>query len=132
MNDLVGAMVRVKGEHLHSGRLVTIEDYVSAEDSEDGKPFYWASSQQGVNDVVLNVDDFDEAYSSAEVRARRPPTLARLAKALSSEVHGDWSDLVEIDETNVDEATIVCFGSTQDGLRLMIRLRVSSVQVVDF
>lgn len=129
MSEPAGTLVRITAEHRHKGHLVTIEDFVSVEESEEDEPFYWASSQQGVNDVVLREGDFVVAYTAAEAAARKPPTASRIADRLS--VLGDH-EVVEVDESQVQGDTVICFGVTPDGLRISFVMTISQVTEVDF
>ena len=120
-----GTLVRV----LKTGQAVTVEDFVSAEESEDGIPFYWASSDHGMNDVILFDGDFEVKLTAAQARARRPPSPEQVVRALS--FIGDHGTF-DCDETEPDGASLLCFGRTPDGLRIAVELTVTNVYEVDF
>lgn len=126
-----GDLVRViKNGHPYLDELVEIEDFVSAEESDDGEAFYWASGGGGVNNIHdLTDGDFVPAYTAAEARARKPPTVSDVANSLH--LTGDH-DVFNCNETEVIDNIVTCYGETPDGLCIVVKLKVTDVQQVDW
>lgn len=107
----------------------TVEDHVTAEEAEDGIAFYWGSSPNGVNDVLAPEALVTEVIRTAqEMRDRKPPTSEQIVRGL--DLLGDH-DVFDCDETEPDGTALLLYGKTPDGLRLSVRIEVTSVEVVD-
>jgi hypothetical protein len=120
-----GTIVRKHGER----RFITIEDYVSAEEAEDGKPFYWANSPHGFNDVTLEPHEFEVVMTAEQAKARKPPTVEEVAAALASSALDSYDDF-EITESYRESGGFEVGGETHDGLRFEAEIKVVWVQEV--
>lgn len=138
----IGAMGRIlrqtdnldsRGRTYRRGETFVIEDYVSAEESEDGFAFYYGSHNEGFNNVCVRAKDVEQVMSAEEVHNRRPPSTKEILDAVASQMLGSWGNL-DIDESNKDtEAGVVEFyGSTTDGLRFSFTLAVRDIFRSDF
>lgn len=116
-----------------AGLLFRIEDYVTAEQSEDGVAFYWGSSNTGINDVCVPADAVEQVMTPQQARARRPPGLPSLLRYLGSALLDDGDDF-KIHETNQREEhdrSVTAYGTTDDGIRFAVVVAVESVMEVD-
>jgi hypothetical protein len=133
----VGALARtvqdveVDGRRYRKGQSIIIEDYVSAEESLDGVPFYWGSVNGGVYNIWIRADRVELTRSAAEMSARTIPDAEAIIKALSSAVM-DRFDGFEINETEIDGPdSLLVYGCTGDGLQFGFTLTVSELQEVE-
>lgn len=107
-----------------------VEDYVTAEEAEDGVAFYYGSNDGGYNNVDCPAAEVLEVIRTAEEqRNRKVPTPEEIARHL--DVLRDH-DLFDCDETEPDGTAVQCYGVTPDGLRVAVRLRVEAVDRVDW
>ena len=138
----VGALARITrdiptggGERaLREGQLIEIEDYVSAEEAENGTPFYWASTHGtgNINDVVVDADAVEQVKTAAQMNARRIPTVNELRHFLGFALLEE-GDEIEITETSIDgESGLEIAGSTHDGLRFAATIQITSIYEADF
>lgn len=119
---------------LHTGQLIVIEDYVSAEESEDGIPFYWASSHGtgNMNDVSVYADAVELVKTSKQMNSRRIPTVSEIRDFLSSALLDDGEGF-EVTETDRDgENGVEIAGQTSDGLRFAATVQITSIYEADF
>jgi hypothetical protein len=138
----IGAMGRMlrRTEHLdgggrsyNRGDTFIIDDYVSAEESEDGYAFYYGSRNEGYGNVCVRARDVEQVMTVEEVRRRELPSTKELLDAVSFQMLGGWGD-IDIDETYKDpEAGVVeLYGQTAEGLRFVFTLSVQDIQRADF
>lgn len=119
---------------LHPGELIEIEDYVSAEDAEDGVPFYWASTHGtgNMNDVTVNADNVELVKTAEQMNARRIPTVTQLRNFLGSELLADGEGF-QVTETDHDgENGVEIAGRTDDGLRFAATIQITTIYEADF
>lgn len=109
-----------------------VDDYVSAEESEDGQAFYWGSSVYGVGDVAVAASAVVKIMSASDMARRRPPTLAAIRRAVACDLLIGHAADFTLDETDAsgggDEIDV--YGETDDGLRFGFTLTVSNVYEV--
>lgn len=124
---------------LRKGTRFRVEGFVSAEEAEGDRPFYWGSTSNGVNDVTVDADKARVVMTPEQVRARRPPSVAAIRKAVIAEVCGmdgfdaDAQMTFDTDEALLDgEDAIEVAGQTDQGLRFAFRLRIENVCEADF
>lgn len=124
-------VIRSSGD-AREGEELTLEDYVSAEEAEDptGVAFYWASTEQGVNDRWVEAGAIEVIQTAKEAAARRPPTREEVAEGLNGLLTDH--DVFDCDEIERDGDTLMLYGKTPDGLRVAVELQVQSVVQVDF
>lgn len=114
----------------HRGEVLTVEEYVSAHEAEDGKAFYWGSTDQGVNDRWFAADACELVQTAEDAAARKPPTRDEVAHGL--DLLRDH-EAFDCDETEPDgDGAVMLYGKTPDGLRIAVRLVVERVEQVDF
>jgi hypothetical protein len=130
-----GTVLRLSdiGSQIRSRAVVfEVEDYVSAEDAEDGVPFYWGSTAGGINNVTVPADSALELIRTAKQQADRAlPTVEELCQHLGSALLSD-SDTYRISETMPDGSRDVeVYGRTEDDLPFGFRVRVTGVWRTD-
>lgn len=140
MSDFIefGALAKVTRDipdlALRMGQLIVIEDYVSAEASEDGTPFYWASSHGtgNMNDVIVYADAVELVKTSEQMNSRRIPTLAEVRNFLGFALLevGDGFDISETDYFGEDGVEIA--GKTSEGLPFVATIQITSIYEADF
>lgn len=116
------------------GTTFIIEEYVLANESDDGKPFYWGNSRPGnMNDICAPADAVELVKSKAQMDARTIPTRAQLVGLLSSAVMTSGNGF-NINETDQDKATgvIECAGETDDGLTFAFVITLTNPHETDF
>jgi len=109
-----------------------VEEYVTAEEAEDTHGYYMGSNHGGSYNVEVREDHVELVRSREEMRSRKLPTPAEVAAIISSEVIG-FNDL-NIDEADYSEGngSIELYGSTREGLRFAVNVKVLSVEHADF
>lgn len=108
------------------GTRAIVEDYVSAEDAEDGHAFYWASSNGGLNNVVIAAEHAQLMKTPKQLAQSRVPSTEVLKEYLGSALLGDGDsfDITETDRSE-DERTVAIYGRTDDGLSFGVHLTFS-------
>jgi hypothetical protein len=102
-----------------------VEDFVSAEDAEDGVAFYWGNADGGFNNVTVPADAVELVRTVEQQNARMLPSREELISFLGSTLLSDCG-FFSINETNRDgEAAMEVFGETAEGLTFGFRLHVS-------
>jgi hypothetical protein len=119
----------VEGFEARVGTEFEVEDYVTAEQAEDGVAFYWGSRHGGINNVTAAASSIEVVRTAEQMRARRVPTCEEVARGLS--LLGDH-DTFDCDETEPDGSLVTCYGATPDGLRVAVEVRVVGVTWVDW
>lgn len=123
-----------EGGGYKAGRLIEIEDFVSAEEAEDGIAFYWASSHGtgNMNDVCVSAEHVEVVKTANQMNARRIPTMEELRDFLGSALL-DSGDTFEITETDRDGlGGVEIAGKTHDGLRFAATIQITSIYEADF
>lgn len=105
------------------GSVLVIGDYVSAEQADDGTPFYWSQGSSG--DSWFFEGDAELVRSASELAARKVPTAEQIASDLGG-VIGNFR-LIDVDESDVDGSSVDFYGTTDDGLSVGFRVRVERV-----
>lgn len=128
-----GTLVRVvnfaEGFEARVGTEFEVEDYVSAEEAEDGVAFYWGSNNGGSNNVTAAAAGLEVVRTAEEMRARTIPTCEEVARGLN--LLGDH-DVFDADEIEPEGAHVILYGSTPDGLRVAVDVKVCGVTRVDW
>lgn len=101
--------------------------------SEEDPPvaFYWGSNNGGMNNVTAAASSLEVVKTAAQMRARRVPTCEEMAEEIQGELMFR-GERVDVDETEREGATVLLYGSTHDGLRVAIDVRVMGVTQVDW
>lgn len=119
------------------GHEFVVEDYVSAEDSEDGVPFYWGSTHKSgnMNDVVVEARHVELVKSEAVMSARTLPSAKAIAEYLGSESLGGFGGkgfTFNEADYSAGDGTLELYGSTDDGLPVGVTVKVIRIVQVDF
>lgn len=112
------------------GREGVIEDYASAEESEDGHPFYWVNDN-GYGTFPVDAEHVEVVKTVEAMEARRIPTMEELRDYLGSELLGDC-DTFDITQTDRDGSGVEIAGKTSDGLRFAATIQITSIYETDF
>lgn len=139
-----GAMVRVTEDtpdlsgraHRAKGFEFEVEDvYPGLPDDqhEPGQiniPFVEGSTAGGYNNVTLPVSVLEVVKTPEQMRARTLPTPDTINKFLISslleEDHG-----IDINETQVNDGVVHCYGTTDDGLTFGFSVKIDSIYPTD-
>lgn len=121
---------------LPKGYRFEVEDYVSAEESEDGRAFYWGSADGGGNNVAVLAEFAEQVMSAEQASQRTIPTRPKLAKEIGAALVRDGGDrsgfaIFECDGVTGDGVTTELFGKTDEGLSFGFRVRVEQVWRTD-
>lgn len=113
---------------IRAGQKMVVEDYVPAEESEDGKAFYWLNHQNGYNNRnrwALE-SNLNLVASASEVSKRTVPTIEAIAKSIKIDPWGgDFSwDSIE----PCGEGRVGITGRTSDGLEFVTEVQVLYVE----
>lgn len=138
----IGAMARMlretenldgRGRTYRRGDTFVIEDYVSAEESEDGIPFYYGSRNDGINNVCVRARDVEQIRTAKEMQSRKVPSAKEILDVVASNMLGD-SGGFDIDESykDPDAGVVEFYGETAEGLRFAFTLAVQDIQRSDF
>lgn len=106
-----------------------VEDYVAAEEAEDGNAFYWGSTNEGFNNVNFFATDVEQVKTAEEVAARPLPTPQQLAALLGSGIGSfddDEFELVAADYSD-GEGLVEFDGLTAEGLPFSFTVQVTDV-----
>lgn len=122
-----------EGKGYKAGRLIEIEEYIDANEAEDGVAFYWASSHGtgNMNDITVDARHVELSKTSEQMNARRIPTMEELRGFLGSELLGD-SATFEVTETDRGGSGVEIAGKTRDGLRFAATIQITSIYESDF
>jgi hypothetical protein len=105
-----------------------VEDYVSAEESEDGKAFYWGNAEGGGNNICVAAADVEQAKSAEEMAARVLPGAKELLDfAVSALLTG--RDEIEVTETSRSGGVIEGYGKTEDGLTFGFTMLIPQISI---
>ena len=133
-----GALARVlrdtpdlvnEGNTFREGLEFEVEDYATAEQSEDGKAFYYGSTGDNYNDVCVYEEDVEEARSLEEMRARTIPAPSEILNSLSSSFWGsnDGFD-INLSTTNTTDNSIEFEGTTKEGLHFGFTFKLTELE----
>ena len=123
----VGDIVR----HKSNGREFTLSDLNDRALTPEYSDEYWADgwSEWG-SEEVDRPEDIELVMSAEKAAARKLPTSDEIAGGLN--LLGDgWGGKVDVNETEKDGATVFCYGTTDDGLRVTFRVTVTHVYESD-
>lgn len=111
---------------LRKGDEFEVEDFVSAQETEDGKAFYWLQRSDG-SSVCVRDGVLEEIRTAKEQRARVLPDAKELLTLVSDAViHGDG-----VYETTLDGASIAVYGRADNGLTYGFRLALTGIWKTD-
>jgi hypothetical protein len=105
-----------------------VEDFVSAEQSEDGRAFYWGNANGGGNNVCVLAADVEQVKTAEEMAMRALPEAKELLDFISSALLTD-RDGIRIDEVERSGGVIEAFGKTEEGLTFGFSFPVTEVSI---
>ena len=87
---LEGALARITETHdgldnrtYYKDMTFTVDEFITAEEAEDGVAFYWGSSGYGFGDVAVEASKVEQVMSADEAKAREVPSLAEVTEFLA-------------------------------------------------
>lgn len=93
---------------------------------EDDELFASGWSEYGTEDVE-DESDIELVMSAKDAKARVLPTEDEIAGGLN--LLGDgWNGVVDVIEMDKEGASLLCYGTTRDGLSVSFRVTVSDVE----
>lgn len=112
-----------------------VDEYISAEEAEDGVAFYWGSSEYGYGDVAVEAGKVEQVMSADEARARKVPSLAEVTQFLAGAAvsYGD-GDTFRVDGAeyfNKERGLFSVEGKADNGLRFVAQVQVQFVEEQD-
>jgi len=117
-----GAMARLtrditshRDREYRKGQQFIVNDYVPAEEAEDGRAFYWGNINDGMNNITVSAEDVEQVMTAEQVNGRRAPSVQAILNSLMSCNGGDGFD-VHTAQGNADDRTVTFEGRTDDGL----------------
>jgi hypothetical protein len=106
----------------------TVEEYISAEEAEDGTAFYWGSAQGGCNNVAAWASDIELVKTADEMAARRIPTVPEVVELISSALIGAEG----VHETDRDGVSgVEVYARAENGLTYGFRVHVTDLWRTD-
>ena len=110
----------------------TINEYIPAEQTEDGKAFYIASAgTDNYNNVDLWPEHLVIEKTVTEMNAREIPSATTILDAISSNLLDSYFGF-ELSETFASTGEIEVFGETDDGLSFGFTLVISGLDQTSF
>lgn len=111
---------------LRKGDEFEVEDFVGAQETEDGKAFYWLQRSDG-SSVCVRDGVLEAIRTAKEQRARVLPDAKELLTLVSNTViHGDG-----VYETTLDGTSIAVYGRADNGLTYGFRLALTGIWKTD-
>ena len=105
-----------------------VEDFVSAEQSEDGRAFYWGSAGGGGNNICVLAADVEQVKSTEEMDARALPEAKQLLDFICSAMLGDGEGMT-IEGMHMEDREIAGFGTTDDGLDFEFSIPLTEIYI---
>lgn len=107
----------------------TVEDYIPAEESEDGKAFYYGSTGDNINNVVVAAEDVIEVRSLEEMRARTIPTPAEVLTEIGSNLMG-FCDGFSItgSDTDIENNSVYYEATADNGLDFSFTITLTELE----
>lgn len=121
--------VSIKGRNWRQGTEFLVQDYVPADEAEDGQAFYWGNQGEGnFNNVWFLAADVEQVKTAKQMNDRTTPTPAQIAQALASALGGttDIGFIHEADYSSRD-GLVEFSATTDDGLEYWFSVRVAAV-----
>lgn len=119
-----GTIVTVKGR---TDRL-TVEEYVSAAESDDNKAFYWLSTESGLNDTSADEEDVTLVMSAADAAKRKLPTAEEVVDQLNLL---SW-ELNATESGRESDGVRYVYAKTDEGLPYTFLVTVNAIQRSDW
>lgn len=117
------------------GHEFIIEDYVNAEESDDGVPFYWGSTHKSgnINDVAVSADRVELIKTEAAMNSRTLPSANAIAEYLASEALGFGGEDFSFSEGDYSagDGTLELYGRTTEGLPMSVTVKVIRIVMAD-
>lgn len=117
------------------GHEFIIADYVNAEESVDGIPFYWGSTHKSgnINDVAVRADCVELVKTEAAMNSRTLPSANAIAEYLASEALGFGGEDFSFNEADYSagDGTLELYGRTTEGLPMSVTVKVIRIVKAD-
>lgn len=113
---------------ISEGRTVTgvVSDYVTSEQAEDGKAFYYVDAEGGMNNFYPLASEVTPGRSVAELQNRTLPDPTEFLKSLNIE-----SDEFTIGGFDLQDGAITLYSETPEGLMFVAHLEVRYMEVYE-
>lgn len=117
------------GAHQRQGLEIEVEEFVTAEEAEDGTAFYWGSARGGMNNVVFRHEDVEVVRTASQQANREAPSREALLRAVGSMIITGDSDGIRVTETGYDaeKGAIEVVAITDEGLEFTFHLFADSI-----
>lgn len=130
----VGTLVELRtdveneGRFYRAGTKAEINYYITAEEDDEGKAFYWLVSpgSRHDNEFWAYPEDILIVMTAEEWKAsRRVPTLAEATEWVADSL-GDIADMGTVDEANMDveDGTVEFSGTTVHGMAFTFTVKI--------
>lgn len=132
----IGALARTTDHGYHwddnyvDGMKFVVEDYVSAEEAEDGVAFYYGSHSDGMNNVTVLEEHAELALSKSQMGQRQLPSKESLQQAFAFELLGSWDEYSISEADHSEPGVIDLLGETEDGLPFSVKVYIGEVHHV--
>lgn len=138
-----GTLARITETHVgldnrnnYKDTTFVVDEFISAEEAEDGVAFYWGSSEYGYGNVAVEATKVAQVMSADEARARKVPSLAEVTRFLAGAAvsYGD-GDTFRVDGAEYFDRERGVFsveGKADNGLRFVAQVQVQFVEEQDF
>lgn len=114
---------------LPEGKTFLIEDYVPADETDDGKAYYVGSADGGGGNIAVYAENVTLDLTPQQVADRRPPSAASIVQELDLLGHFDGFRTFEWDSYGKDDGTVHVVAETDDGLPFTFKVSVSDVAI---
>lgn len=130
----VGTLVELNTDVVNDGHVYStgtkaeINYYISAEEDDEGKAFYWLvfPGSRHDNEFWAYPDEITILQTAEEWKAsRRIPTLAEATRFIADHL-GDIGGMGEVDESygDPDDGTVEFAGTTEHGVAFVFSVRI--------
>lgn len=136
-----GAMARLvrdiisltSNREYRAGEQFIVNDYISPEESADGKAFYWGNINGGMNNITVLAEDAELVMTAEQVNGRRVPTKASIINALVESMSGIDSDdfTVDVAEGDTEKGAVEYSGRTTEGLAFGFTIQLTDLGEID-
>lgn len=113
------------------GTEFVVDEYIPAEKSEGGVPFYWGSRPPSSGDLSVPADCVALVKTAEEMAARKIPTRQQVMDEISLELLSSFESFDTDESVEDGEASREVYGKTADGLPFAFKITVESVWETD-
>jgi hypothetical protein len=124
-----GDEVRIKA----TGRVVILEEINHNPNRTEDEEIWAEYWHDWGNGWIDSPDDVELVRKAEDIPAKRLPTQVELRDAISSGVFSTFGELVEFDETDVEnDSQFIAYGKSSTGARFSVLVTVSLPEYTDF